>query len=252
METSPHTLLGAGKGLLLVCATPQEARAFLADLGVGTLLARAEPWHANSMLPGLDLVISGVGKANAAAATALCLDPARHAGALSVGIGGLLPERESFAPRVDAQVRGLQIGHAVVSDRSVYADEGIVTPEKFIHLHDMGFPAGPWEGSGPEAPNAWREILRDLSDAHGVIATVSLCSGTDAAAREVVRRTGAVVEAMEGAAVAHVAEMMGLRWGEVRVVSNTTGDRSAQRWEMPVAMARLGRLGAALCGVGAR
>ena len=224
MGTSPHTILGAGKGLLLVCATPHEARAFLADLGMGTLLARAEPWHAIGPLPGLDLVISGVGKANAAAATARCLDPARHAGALSVGIGGLLPRNNMFTPRVDTQDRDIHIGDVVISDRSVYADEGIATPEKFIHLHDMGFPAGPWEGSGPEAPSAWREVLHSLGDAHGVIATVSSCSGTDAAAREVVRRTGAVVEAMEGAAVAHVAEMMGLRWGEVRVVSNTTGE----------------------------
>ncbi|MBA4119953.1 MAG: futalosine hydrolase [Isosphaera sp.] len=252
MGTSPHVTLGAGRGVLVVCATPLEAGALLAELGVGSLVAHAQEWRPMPVLPGLKLLISGVGKANAAAATARALDPASDAGVLSIGIGGVLPTPEKNTPVNSADERRATLGDVVVSTRSVYADEGLLTPEKFVDLHDMGFPAGPWEGSGPWAPPAWLSTLRTLGDAQGVIATVSTCSGTDQAAREVARRTGAVVEAMEGAAVAQVAERLGVAWGEVRVVSNTTGDRHAQRWEMRAALDRLARLGAALAGTGTR
>ena len=74
----------------------------------------------------------------------------------------------------------------------------------------------------------------------GPIATVATCSGTDAAAAEVARRTGAVAEAMEGAAVVHAARRLRTRAIELRVISNTTGDRPAQRWDLTGALSALG------------
>jgi futalosine hydrolase len=58
----------------------------------------------------------------------------------------------------------------------------------------------------------------------------------------VVKRTGALVEAMEGAAAALVARRLGVPMAEVRVISNTTGDRKAQRWEMSDALATLAQV----------
>jgi futalosine hydrolase len=52
-------------------------------------------------------------------------------------------------------------------------------------------------------------------------------------------RTGAVAEAMEGAAVGLVAHRLGIPFGEVRIISNTTGDRNLQRWDMKRALASL-------------
>jgi futalosine hydrolase len=83
----------------------------------------------------------------------------------------------------------------------------------------------------------------------GVIATVSTCSGTDARAAAIAQRTGAIAEAMEGAAVALAA----LRIGgpgfpvlEVRAISNTTGDRPRQRWDLEAGFAGLRRIGVVL------
>jgi futalosine hydrolase len=76
----------------------------------------------------------------------------------------------------------------------------------------------------------------------GVIATVSTCSGRDDLARAVATRTGAAAEAMEGAAVALAARRMNVRYGEVRAVSNTTGDRDRQRWAIGPALAVLSDL----------
>ena len=61
------------------------------------------------------------------------------------------------------------------------------------------------------------------STSSGPTATGAQCSGTEAAAREIVRRTGAVAEAMEGAAVVHAARRLGTAGIELRVISNTTG-----------------------------
>ena len=75
----------------------------------------------------------------------------------------------------------------------------------------------------------------------GPIATVATCSGTDAAAESVARRTGAVAEAMEGAAVVHAARRLGVPAIELRVISNTTGDREDQEWDLAGALVVLGR-----------
>jgi futalosine hydrolase len=58
----------------------------------------------------------------------------------------------------------------------------------------------------------------------GALVTVSTCSGTDAAARELARRTGGICENMEGAAVAQVCALHGAE------------DRDLSRWNLPRGM----------------
>ena len=71
-------------------------------------------------------------------------------------------------------------------------------------------------------------------------ATVATCSGSDLQADLVARRTSAVAEAMEGAAVVHAARRLGVPAIEVRAISNTTGDRDQQQWNIGKALAALG------------
>ena len=54
-------------------------------------------------------------------------------------------------------------------------------------------------------------------------------------------RTGAIAEAMEGGAVGVSAARVGggVWFSELRVISNTTGDRAGQRWDLSRALARL-------------
>lgn len=172
---------------------------------------------------------------NAAAMTARSLKPERHAAAISIGIAGALPGG------------GLSVGDVVTANACVYADEGLETAEGFRDLADMGFPLGPWDDGGRRGGSAvpvgeplldWMSILTTKSVR---IATVSTCSGTDAGAAEVARRTGAQAEAMEGAAVAHVAALLGVPGGELRAISNTTGERSRQIWDIRAALAALER-----------
>lgn len=186
-------------------------------------------WELHRLDGRFDLVVSGVGKANAAGAVARVLHPAIHGGVLSVGIAGALPR--SSGP--------LAIRAVVVATACVYADEGLLTPEGFTDLGAMGFPLGPFQGPlipvGPQLV----EALRPLADAAGPVATVSTCSGTDPLAHQVAARTGALAEAMEGAAVAHAGARLGVPAGELRVISNTTGNRAGQSWDLRGALARL-------------
>jgi futalosine hydrolase len=215
-----------GRRWLVVAAAPKEAEA-IAGMPIGP------SWRKHPVGARLELVLSGVGKANAAAAAASVLDAGRHAGVLSLGIGGALPGS------------GLDLGTVVIADRSTYADEGLLTEDGFVDVAAMGFAPGPDPSTGPGTPcDACVADPPGIGVRRGAVATVSTCSGTNAAAEEVVRRTGAIVEAMEGAAVGLTVRRLApeLPFSEVRVVSNTTGDRGAQRWDLAGALGVLGSI----------
>ncbi len=180
------------------------------------------------------VIVSGIGRTNAAAATtAALLEEGPFGGVLSVGIAGALPGSM------------LQPGEVVVASACVYMEEGLQTPAGFTDTEAMGFPLGDFAGNS--VPTEARLTAFLPGPLHrGVIATVATCSGTDALAAEVERRTRAIAEAMEGAAVVHAARRLGIAGGEVRVISNSTGDRERQRWDMARAMAALHALGARL------
>ncbi len=209
--------------VLFVTAAPKEAASVASAFGKPP----PDPWHRIELAGWADLVATGVGKSNAAGATARHLDPARHRYVLNVGIAGVLPGSN------------LRLLETVAGVRSVFADEGILIPEGYSSMSMRGFPPlSPLEGDGVTSDS---QLLTTLGvPPVQAIATVSTCSGTDALAREIVSRTGAEVEAMEGAAVGLVAKRLGVGFGEVRVISNTTGDRGAQRWDLAGALAALG------------
>jgi futalosine hydrolase len=220
-----------GRALLLAVAAESEARAVAGALGRTELPG---PWAIAALSPEVEMVITGVGKANAAGAVARVLDARRHGAVLSVGVAG------SYG--------GPALRSVVVASGCAYADEGVLTPDGFADLCEMGFsPAGlptmqfPVDGRLVEA-------LRPVADSVGVIATVSTCSGTDGLAREAAARTGAMAEGMEGAAAAHAAYRLGVPAGELRVISNTCGDRAKQVWDVRGALGALTRVIGRVCG----
>lgn len=188
--------------------------------------------------PAVDVVVSGIGRTNAAAATAQAIALAAAAGrpftaAVSAGIAGALPGSN------------LSPGTLVVADACVYAEEGIELPGGFGDMHALGFPLGDFEGNRVPVGVELLRSFRALGPV-GAVATVATCSGTDLAAERVRLRTGAIAEAMEGAAVVHAARRLGVPAIEIRSISNTTGDRPSQRWDIPRAFAALGTAGNAI------
>lgn len=178
------------------------------------------------------MVCTGVGKSQAAGAAAWACGTISCQGVLSIGLGGVLPKPP----------HEVGVGAAVLASRSLFADEGGLTPDGFRSIDAMGFPVAAFGETGMPCDPMWAAPLGRVADATGWIATVSTCSGTDASARTVADRTGAIVENMEGAAVAAAISRLPKppRFAEIRVISNTTGDRGAQQWDLPRALDRLG------------
>jgi futalosine hydrolase len=198
--------------VLVVTSVPAEAEA------IGTV-------------PGGWVAVGGIGRTNAAVTTTetIMLHGPFDA-VLSAGVAGSLPGSK------------LALGATVVASACVYAEEGLITPEGFQDVGALGLPLGDFAGNGVPVDARLLDRLRPHFRC-GPIATVATCSGTDAAALEVARRTGALAEAMEGAAVVHAARRLDVPAIEVRAISNTTGDRRTQQWDLAGA---LGALGAAV------
>lgn len=207
---------------MFVTAAPIETAAVLRGLGAaGAEVAR---WRVAWVGARCGVVQTGVGKAAAAGGAGVALAGVGDACVVNIGIGGTLGA-------------GAALGAVVVGLRSVFADEGVATPEGFIPLARLGFPISPVTGDGVDADGALAARFAVPGALCGVIATVSTCSGTDTLRDAVIARSGAVAEAMEGAAVGLVAQGLGLPFVEVRCISNTTGDRSGQVWKMNEALA---------------
>ncbi len=221
MPHVPRLQLDEDQRLLLVAAVRRELR----PLGVET--DAAQPWRAAPIGRGVEAVISGVGRANAAAAVAWNLARRDYAFVLSVGVCGALPGS------------GLKLGDVVAAEKCVFHEEGLLAPDGFHDMAALGFPLGPFEGNRAPCSPALLESLRAVADRVAPIATVATCSGTDAAAESVRARTGAAAEAMEGAAVVATALRLGVAAGELRAVSNTTGDRAQQQWDLDGAVEAL-------------
>jgi futalosine hydrolase len=199
---------------LVVTSVPAETRAVVAALA------------------GRDVrvVTGGIGRTNAAAATTEAI--MRHGpfdAVLGAGVAGALPTAEG----------AMGLGEVIVASSCVYAEEGMRGPAGFADMTALGLPLGDFTGNTvPVDPDLLDALAARFRI--GPVATVATCSGTDEAAAEIARRTGALAEAMEGAAVVHAARRLGHRAVELRVISNTTGDRPRQRWDLPAALAALG------------
>ncbi|MFG0260587.1 MAG: futalosine hydrolase [Phycisphaerales bacterium JB041] len=218
---------------LLAVAAPGEVEAVLRSVGASAGLPG--PWETVACGSRLHLVRTGVGKANAAGAVARALAAHDHAAVLSLGIAGALPHESPLA-----------VGQSVLADPCVLADEGLATPAGFASQSTMGFPSHERLGERFAADPALRGLLSAVADRIGPCATVSTCSGTDPLAEAVAARTGAVVEDMESAAVGLVAARLGVPFAGLRVVSNRTGDRERQGWDLEGALGRLAALASLL------
>ena len=178
-------------------------------------------------LPGATVVAGGVGRTNAAASTTRAiLQDGPFSLVISAGIAGILPGS------------GLDIGDVLISSECVYMEEGIETPDGFQDMDAMGFPLGEFKGN--HVPVDF-DVLQRCPDGFqkGPIATVATCSGTDDLARLVHQRTGAMAEAMEGAAVVHAAALLDIPGIEIRSMSNFTGNRASQKWDIAKALEAL-------------
>ncbi len=211
--------------LLIVTAVPAERDAVIAGLSRNP---RASSWST-------EVVAVGVGPAAAAAATARLIALAEARGAafdavLSAGIAG------GFVGRVE-------VGDVVLATRSVAADVGAESPNGFLPLpalHLPSVPTPPWL-AGTVADQVTATVPLECPLAHrGAILTLATVTGTAVTAATLAERhPDALAEAMEGFGVAAAAVQAGLRFGEVRTISNPIGPRDRSTWRLEHALSML-------------
>jgi futalosine hydrolase len=188
------------------------------------LWAYAHPKEAEGLdlTDGLEL---GVGKIEASFALTRRLCAGLPEVVVNFGVAGVFPHS------------GLDVGDVCLVTEETLADEGVVTHDGFADLVELKLA----ERRGWTANAGWVERLSDVLGGPRCVrgTTVSTISGTDEVAAAYAERSSAVVESMEGAAVARVCEAFGVPWVQVRSISNRVGQRSKGGWDIGRAKAAL-------------
>jgi futalosine hydrolase len=227
-------------------ASPRPTIAILAAVPLETELIRSfwGPWkvsdyggfHLYQRQSGgmaIELLHSGVGKANAAAAATLLALHAPQA-LLVLGCGGAVPGSP------------LQVGDLALASSETFGDEGVLTPQGFQDLEAMHLPlfanASPPLYNTCPVDRAWlqraEEQLTPFAAAAGIalvtgpFVTVSTCSGTTFGGEILARRSGGICENMEGAAAALVCARHHIPFCELRGISNLVEDRNLACWDL--------------------
>ncbi|MCH7232076.1 futalosine hydrolase [Glycomyces sp. L485] len=195
--------------ILVVCAVSEEAEAIEAG---------------RSLRHELDVLVSGVGPAAAAAATARALAENGTMGraydvVVNAGICGAFKGRA-------------EVGDVLIGTDSVAAELGVALPRRFQPIDEIGF------GTNRIGCNTVLTVA--MEGVRGEILTLASITGSAALAENLAgRHPEAVGEAMEGFGVATAAQQAGLPFAEIRAVSNYVGDRDVAKWDWSGALKSL-------------
>ncbi len=206
---------------LLCAAVPQEAALLTPRLEPAPALGGRPSWQGELGRRPVRLVITGLGLVNAAQAVTAALENLpRLQGVINFGCAG------AYAGS------GLNLGQAAVASQVVLADQGVLTRRRRHGLEKIGIPLGR-DAAGRPIYNRLpvdRELSESLAAAagglaRGPFASIGQVSGDPETAAGLARPWGAILEEMEGGAVALVALHYNLSFAAVRGVSNQAGHR---------------------------
>lgn len=224
------------KPIIIIAAMSQEIELLEKVLEYSGRVKAGGFEYVEGTIGNLRVVVTagGVGKVNAAAATAVMIDRYHPQLVINTGCAGAYIGS------------GLSIGNLVVASEEVLADDGVIVAEGWKDLRFMNLPSVEQGGMVchnilPLSRHASEKAMQ-LADYYGVFlmrgrsATVSTCSGTNEYAAELYNRWNALLENMEGAAVAQVCLRCGVDCLEIRGVSNMVGERDMKKWDIPRAV----------------
>jgi len=223
METQPLN------GLAILAATWEELGPLVQPLKAHLL---RESWRRVFLGSWEDreilLVETGVGKVNAAVATALVMEQWKPSQLLLIGVAGAMPSS------------GLKPLDLALATEEIYGDEGCMTEEGWLTPQDMDTPLLTTD-EGPLYHRFPLFVPSGMDLPRGPFITLSAITGRAQRARELEDLfPGALCENMEGAAVAHVAAHYGIPLVEIRAMSNMAGPRRRHLWKIPEASWALG------------
>ncbi len=170
-----------------------------------------------------DLLITGVGMVATAVRCARLLAQDNFDLVLNVGLCG------SFDP-------GLKPGTVVHVARDRIAELGAEDGDTFLTMTELKLPAE-CEFTNLSPPNI--AALKELQVVSGV--TVNTAHGNERSIAALVERYAPQVESMEGAAFMSACLVSGVRFAQVRAVSNIVERRNRSAWRISDALAALTR-----------
>lgn len=210
---------------LIIAATEGEVGPLRQKLDDRRKLRLAYGEGVSGCLLGIPLVLAtlGVGKVNTAAGLALAIAQLKPAAVVQVGIGGAFPGS------------GLSVGDVAVASEEVHLDSGVLTAGGFEDMESLGFPLL----TSPARLFNRIPVDSGLSEsiAGARLPLVPFGTSETVSGRVGVRSPFRVaVESMEGAAAAQVALAAGVRFAEVRGISNLAGEREKSGWRIEEAL----------------
>jgi futalosine hydrolase len=225
--------------IALLCSVQAEADRLLASLVVTKSTTLGSKQLIEGTMGGrrVLLCIGGMGKVNAAHAATLMLSRFDAEAIIIFGIGGAYPSS------------GAAIGDLAIAQEEIAGDEGVLTRDGFKDTEYIGIPLLKTATSViyttyPASEPLLQRSLQSLN-AHqksslgrihvGGFVSLSTSTGATARAQELEERYHGLCENMEGATAAHVAELHGVPWLEIRGISNIVEDRDLTKWDIPKA-----------------
>lgn len=218
--------------VLIIAATPAETALLRQLLSSSTSLLCGGRKLLRGDLCGVPVVVghSGVGAMLMAMQLTRFLIEVQPGAVLLCGCGGSYPDS------------GLNIGDLALAGSETYGDCGVTTSTGFIPLEQLNIPqqhhlAPLFQQSYDLDSPLYKQAARLLPQAHcGPFVTVNSCSGTPELSRQLQQQTAGICENMEGAAAAQVCAEFSCPLVEVRGVSNPTGTRADELWNIPLGM----------------
>jgi futalosine hydrolase len=214
--------------LLIIAAAPLETSLLRKQIANVQISLCGATQVFSGKLAEKDILLShgGIGQVNMAMQLTRLLDSDTPTAVLLCGCAGYYP------------ASGLKIGDLALATDEYFADLGVATTEQFVPLEKLDLPqqshlAPVVKQSLPLDQtlfNRARKILPEITC--GTFATVNCCSGSPELSFELERRSDAICESMEGAAAAQVCENRGVPLLELRGMSNPTGTRDPQQWDV--------------------
>ena len=183
------------------------------------------------------IVEGGIGTTNTAQALTAVLEKQAVGVVCQVGIGGAYPSS------------GLGVGDIAIATEEIQGEFGVVTESGWENGETIGIPLLDREPPiynriplDPDYVAAAQKSAKSTADTPltgtGAFLTLQNVTGSDALARELDQRFGAICENMEGASAAHICTLYDVPMVEIRGISNVVQKRDLSSWDIPLAATR--------------
>ncbi len=214
--------------LLILAASPIETELLRKEITSLKILHCGSNPIFSGKLRGHNILLGhgGIGQVNMAIHFTRMLNDYTPEAVLLCGCGGSYPDSD------------LQIGDLALATSECFGDLGVALGEEFIPLQQLDLPQNPQLAPiiqqsfslDPDLLNQAKKILPDAIC--GAFVTVNCCSSNSDLSIELHQRWGGICENMEGAAVAQICAEFDIPLLELRGISNPTGTRNPQQWDI--------------------